>query len=170
MVLCFMLMTALLGLRGCTVSYSLSGASISHLVETVSISYFPNNAPMVAPILSSTFTDNLRDKFSRQTKLKQVDEDGDMSFEGEIVDYYSAPSSISTTGDGDAGAVMNRLTISVRVRFINKVEPQYDFEKTFRQFADYESHVMLQEAEQTLIPQIVEMLVDDIFNEAVSNW
>lgn len=157
-------------LKSCTVSYTLSGASISPLAETVSVAYFPNNAPMVAPMLSSTFTEELKDKFSRQTKLTFTEEQGDLSFEGEIINYYSAPSSIASTGDGDAGAVMNRLTIEVNVRFVNKIEPQYNFERRFRQYSDYESHIMLQEAEQTLIPEIVEMLIDDIFNAAVSNW
>ena len=39
---------------GCKVSYSLSGASIPANAQTVSIAYFPNNATLVAPSLSST--------------------------------------------------------------------------------------------------------------------
>ena len=66
-------------LAGCgyKVNYSLSGASIPPDAKTFSVAYFPNNAPMVAPILSSTLTDALRDKFTRQTRLTQVDEGGD---------------------------------------------------------------------------------------------
>ena len=69
-------------LAGCgyKVNYSLSGASIPPDAKTFSVAYFPNNAPMVAPILSSTLTDALRDKFTRQTRLTQVDEGGDFAF------------------------------------------------------------------------------------------
>ncbi|MBQ2033860.1 MAG: hypothetical protein II217_05725, partial [Alistipes sp.] len=53
--------------------YSLSGASIPEAAKTFSVAYFPNNAPMVSPTLSATLTEALKDKFSRQTKLQQVD-------------------------------------------------------------------------------------------------
>ena len=62
------------------------------------------------------------------------------------------------------------MTITVRVKFVNKAEPQYSFEKTFSNYGDYDTNILLTEAEGTLIPEIVEKLVDDIFNEALSNW
>ena len=153
-------------LPGCTIKYSLSGASIPANAKTFSVAYFPNNAPMVAPILSSTFTDALQDRFVRQTRLTQVSEGGDLSFEGEIIGYTSTPAAIS----GDEYAVKNRLTITVKVRFTNALKPEDNFDKTFSQGLEYDSNVLLQTAEQTLIPEIVDMLVEDIFNAAVSNW
>lgn len=159
-------------LNGCKVTYSLSGASISPLAKTYSVAHFPNNAPMVAPILSTTLTDALKDRFTRQTRLSNVFEGGDLAFEGEIIGYTSTPSAISGAGAGDVGAVRNKLTITVRVRFNNVIEPEYSFTegKVFSQSEDYDSNIMLQEAESTLIPEIVEKLVEDIFNAAVSNW
>lgn len=157
---------ALVLLAGCSVKFSFSGASISPNAKTVSIAYFPNNAPMVAPILSSTFTEALKDRFSRQTRLTEVSENGDLAFEGEITNYTSTTASVSS----QEAAVLNRLTITVRVRFTNALEPQYNFNKSFTAFSDYDSNILLQEVEGTLIPEIVEQLVDDIFNAAVSNW
>lgn len=156
---------AALLLTGCTVKYSLSGASIHVDARTVSVAHFPNNAPMVAPTLSSTLTDALQDRFSRQTKLNLVREGGDLSFEGEITNYITSPSSIS----GEQ-AVTNRLSITVRVRFTNILEPELNFSRTFTAFQEYPTSQALIEVESTLIPEIVEMLVDDIFNAAVSNW
>ena len=78
-----------------TVKYSLSGASIPPDAKTFSVAYFPNNAPMVAPILSSTLTDALREKFANQTRLIQVDEGGDFAFEGEITNYTSSTASVT---------------------------------------------------------------------------
>ncbi len=151
---------------GCTVKYSLSGASIPPNAKTVSIAYFPNNAAMVAPILSSTLTDALQDKFSRQTRLTLVPEGGDLNFEGEIINYVAVPTSVGA----DEHALMNRLTITVRVRFTNALDPQYNYNKTFSQFQDYSANQLLQSIEGQLIPEIVDMLVEDIFNAAVSNW
>lgn len=70
------------------------------------MAYFPNNATMVSPILSSTLTEALVDMFSRRTRLMQVDEGGDFAFEGEIVNYTSTTASVSS----DDYALLNRLT------------------------------------------------------------
>ena len=153
-------------LGGCKVKYSFTGASISPEATTVSIAYFPNNAPLVAPILSATLTDALQDRFLKQTRLNLVEEDGDLAFEGEITGYSSTAASIS----GDEYAQLNRLTITVKVKFTNKYDSKLNYTKTFSQYAEYDSNKLLQEVESTLIPEIVEKLVDDIFNAAVSNW
>ena len=150
----------------CQIKYSFSGASIPPDAKTVSVAYFPNNALLVAPILSSTLTDALQDRFSRQTRLTLVPEGGDLAFEGEITGYSSTPASIS----GDEVAVMNRLTITVKVRFTNSLDPNLNFNRSFSAFQEYNSSRLLQEVEPQLIPEIVEMLVEDIFNAAVSNW
>ncbi len=166
-----LLAALLLPLGGCKVKYSLSGASISPLAKTFSVAYFPNNAPVVAPILSPTFTDGLTEKFVRQTRLSQIKENGDLRLEGEIVGYTTAPSGI-TSGEGNNNqhASTYRLTITVRVRFINLIEPQYNFDRTFSQYAEYDITRPFNLIESTLITQITEMLVDDIFNAATSNW
>lgn len=156
-------------LTGCGVAikYSLSGASIPPDAKTFSVAYFPNNAPMVAPILSATLTDELTSKFARQTRLQQVQEGGDFAFEGEIINYTSTTASVSSQDY----ALLNRLTITVRVRFTNAVNEAASFSnKTFSAYADYDSTRLLTEVEGELIPQIVEQLVTDIFQATASNW
>lgn len=157
-------------LGGCQVRYSFTGGSISPDARTYSVVYFPNNAAMVTPALSSTLTDALIDRFDRQSRLMQLREGGDLNVEGEIVGYTSTPSAITGDALETGGAAMNRLTISVAVRFTNLVEPQFNFNRTFTQSLEYPTSQLLQQAEMTLIPEIVEMLVDDIYNAATSNW
>ena len=151
---------------GCTVKYSLSGASIPPDAKTFSVAYFPNNAPMVAPILSATLTDALVDKFSRQTRLTQVEEGGDFAFEGEITGYSSTTASVSSNDY----ALQNRLTITVKVRFTNAVDETMSFNKNFSAYSDYDATRLLNEVEQELITEIVDQLVTDIFQAAASNW
>ena len=156
-------------MTGCGVSikYSLSGASIPPDAKTFSVAYFPNNATMVSPILSSTLTEALVDMFTRRTRLMQVDEGGDFAFEGEIVNYTSTTASVSS----DDYALLNRLTITVKVRFTNALD-----EKTVagtglsQAYEDYDSTRLLTEVEGELIPQIVDKIVTDIFQAAASNW
>ena len=152
---------------GCTVKYSLSGASIPPDAKTFSVQYFPNNAAMVAPRLSATLTDELTQRFASRTRLVQVPEGGDFAFEGEIVGYTSVTSSVSS---GEY-ALQNRLTITVKVTFTNAVDEKASFKaRSFSAYADYDSTKLLNEVESTLIPEIVDQLVTDIFQASASNW
>ncbi len=165
----FLLLSAAVALLcGCGVSikYSLSGASIPPDAKTFSVAYFPNNATMVSPILSSTLTDALVDMFSRRTRLQQVSEGGDFAFEGEITNYTSVTASVSS----DDNALLNRLTITVKVRFTNALDESMSFNRTFSAYEDYDSTQLLTEVEGRLIPEIVDKLVTDIFMAAASNW
>ncbi len=153
-------------ISACTFKYSFTGASIPAEAKTVSISQIQNVATMVAPVLSSTLTDALKDRFASQTSLIQVSENGDLDFSGEITNYISSPVAVT----GDEYASMNRLTVTVKIRYASKFEPANNFDKTFSAYEDYDSNKLMQEVEPTLIPQIVEKLVEDIFNASVSNW
>ncbi len=160
---------ALLTLGGCKISYKLNQASIPLEAQTVSVPLFPNVAAMVYPALSPTLADKLQQRFAQQTKLTQVREDGDLAFTGEIVNYITTP--ISVTSAEEYSAAQQRLTITVRVSFSNRFDPQWNFQnRTFSQYADFDSSQQLQAVEATLVDQISEALVTDIFNASVANW
>lgn len=158
---------AVLSWISCSMSYSFTGASIPPEVKTIQIEQFPNNAPLVNPTLSQVLTDALRDKFQSQTTLVIVADDGDLVIEGEISDYNTRPAAIQS----DDVAALNRLTIAVRVTYINTVDDSQSFSnKTFSWYEDYESSQNLNTVADQLVPLIVESLVDDIFNQTVVNW
>ena len=146
--------------------YSLSGASIPEGAKPFSVAFFPNNAPMVSPSLSTTLVEALKEKFSRQTKLKLVEENGDFAFEGEIVGYSSTTASVSS----DNYAVLNRLTITVQVRFTNVVVPENSFNQRFSAYTDYDSTQLLTDIQSDFDQEVVKQLVTDIFQAAAANW
>lgn len=152
-------------LTGCGV-YSFTGASIPAEAKTVSVQYFPNNANLVQPMLSSVLTNTLRDYFMNQTSLAEVENNGDLAIEGEITDYVTAPTAIT----GDQTAALNRLTVTVNVRFFNKYDESKNFEQKFSQYEDYSSTLDLNSVQDELMETIVEKLCEDIFNKAVVNW
>jgi hypothetical protein len=167
MLLTVVIVSMIVGGCGYKVTYNLSGGSIPPEAKTFSVAYFPNNAPMVAPTLSNVLTEGLRDKFSRQTKLEQVDEGGDFAFEGEITNYTSTTSSVSS---GDY-ALQNRLTITVKVNFQNAIDQTQSFNsKSFSSYADYDAAQLLIDVQDQLIEEIVEDLVNDIYMAAAGNW
>ena len=151
---------------GCKISYSFSGASISPAVKTFSVQYFQNRAPLVQPGLSQYITDAVIDKCKGQTSLKYVNGTGDVNFEGDITDYITRPLTVAA----DAQAAMNRFTISVKVKFTNTVDPTLSFDQTFSRYEDYDSNIDLSRVESDLSAKIVEMIVEDIFNQAFVNW
>lgn len=152
--------------NSCKVTYSFSGASISPLAKTFSVSYFQNRAQLVQPQLSQTLTNALIDKIKSQTSLKYTEDEGDVSFEGEITDYNTRPLTVAA----DAQAATNRFTITVKVKFTNIIEPDFSFEQTFSRYEDYNSNLNLSDVEKDLSDNIVETLVEDIFNQAFVNW
>lgn len=154
-------------LSSCTISYKFNGASINYnLIKTISVSDFPIRAALVYPPLSEVFTNSLKDAYTQQTALQMVDVNGDLQVEGEITGYDLSPQAVGT----DAYATMTRLTITVKVRFTNTKESQYDFDRTFSAYQDFSSTQMLTDVQDGLIETITDELVDLIFNATVANW
>jgi len=149
---------------GCKV-YSFTGASISPDVKSISIAFFPSYAALAPANMPQLFTETLRDKFVSQTNLDLLPNGGDIRFEGFISDYRTQPVAIQGNS-----AAQNRLTISVNVTFTDTKDEAKSFEKTFTRFADFDSNVNLSDVEQTLIVEVNEQLIQDIFNQSVVNW
>lgn len=150
----------------CKISYSFTGASIAPTVKTFSVYYFPNRAKLVNPNLSQQFTDGLQEKLIKQTSLNQISENGDLEFNGQITEYDVRPMNIV---QGDLAA-QNRLTISVKVKFTNNKDHEQDWDKTFTAYEDFDSNNSLSTVEDSLVPEIIKKLTDDIFNASVANW
>jgi len=148
--------------------YSFTGADIDYnTTRTFQVNYFRNEAPLVEPSISRDFTDALQELMLNQTSLSQTNRDGDLIFEGEIVEYYIAP----ITATAEHKAAQNRLTIAVNVRFINKVNPEKDFERRFSYYHDYEGSAMLVGPQlSTATEEIFERITQDIFNASLANW
>jgi hypothetical protein len=146
--------------------YSFTQSYLSPDVKTVSIEYFPNMALLVVPTLSNTFTEALKDMFTRQTRLTQVDSDGHLHFSGEITDYRIMPTAITS----EEVASQNRLTITVKVRYVNQMDDKQSFDKSFSAYADYPGSASIEQYQSELIDEIVKTLTENIFNASVGNW
>jgi len=156
----------LFSLQQCKVGYSFSGVNISEEVETYSVEYFPNRAALVQAQLSQVFTDALMDKIQGNTSLIMNTDGGDVQFSGEITGYETRPTAITS----DEISARNRLTISVRVKYTNLMEPELDYDTSFSRYEEYDSSANLTDVENELIELIVEYLIEDIFNRAFVSW
>jgi len=150
----------------CQASYSFTGASISPEVQTVSVEFFQNNAPLAPPAASQLFTEAMKDIFLSQTNLVLVKSDGDLEFEGTITNYNSMPVAIQ----GNETAALTRVTMTVKVKFTNNKDDKQNFDQSFSRFEDFETSRDLSSVEEDLLNSINSQLVQDIFNKSVTNW
>ena len=160
----------LVGAFGCKIGYSLSGASISPDVKSVFVDYFRNRARVINPTLSQTFTEAMKDKFVNETGLSLHTDQGDLEFSGEITGYDVRPLSIQKSDTGRDFASMNRLTVTVKVVFVNNKDHEQDFNTTFSAYFDWDSSKAINQVENDAVQVITTQLVDDIFNKSVANW
>ncbi len=154
-------------LAGCHVKYSLNGASIDYTkIKTVSITDFQNLAPTVYPPLAQRFTEDLKDRFQRQTRLRDIPTNGDLSIEGEIVGYDLSAEAVQE----NAFAAKTRLTLRINVRFTNKVNEEENFEREFTSFGTFDSSQMFVDVQDQLCEELTKDIINQIFNATVENW
>jgi hypothetical protein len=153
-------------MAGCTGGYSFTGASIPPGAKTISVATFPNYASTVNPQLSQKLTDELMQMFASQTPLSVTTADGDLQVSGQITGYDTRASALSSSDE----VSMNRLTITIRVKFVNQIDPDADFEQQFSRYRDYAATQDFSAVESGLMSEIVTELCEDIFNKAVVNW
>jgi hypothetical protein len=135
--------------------------------KTYQVNYFQNNAPLIEPGIERTFTQKLQNLIQNQTNLNLVNSNGDLLYEGEIVDYRITP----TTATADITAAQNRLTITINVRFTNKNKETDNFEKKFSFFYNYSGTDQLVGSKLTeALEEIFERITQDIFNESLAKW
>lgn len=147
--------------------YSFTGTSIQPDVKTVTINYFEYKALKVNPSLSNDLTTALQDKFLKLTRLEQVDMDGDLEVTGAITGYDVRATAVTANEQ----AAQNRLTVTVKVSFMNRKYPEDDFDdKSFSAYADFDAMQSLDAVEASICEEIIEQLCEDIFNSTVANW
>ena len=167
----YMIMVAALAVTALIVHscgiYSFTGTSIQPEVKTVTINYFEYKALKVNPSLSNQLTEAMQDKFLKLTKLEQVDMDGDLEIIGAVTGYDVKATAVTASET----VAQNRLTVSVKVSFVNRKFPEDNFEdKSFSAYQDFDAMQSLESVEATLCEDIVEQLCEDIFNATVANW
>jgi len=154
---------------GCGV-YNFTGGDVG-TAQTFQVNYFQNYASQSPgstfdPGLDREFTLSLQDLILNQTSLDLVTANGDLLYEGEIVEYRVSP----MTATAEQRAAQNRLTIGVNVRFFNRTKEDVDFERRFSFFFDYDANSQLSSVRDEAHQAIFERINQDIFNESLADW
>lgn len=154
-------------LVSCAVSIKFNGANIDYsTTRSISVADFPNNAAMVNPTLSSNLSEGIRDLYQRQTRLDVLRKGGDLELEGEIIGYDLTAMAIAA----DSYSAETKLTIRVRVRFTNNINPEESFEKTYSAFQTFDSSQMLSDVQDELCNTMITEIAESIYNDTVAKW
>ncbi len=146
--------------------YRFTDASVDPNWKTFVIGQTLNISTLQNPNAAPNFTEKLKDKFSRETRLTLVRDNGDLEFIATITEYSIDPVSITNTET----TAQNRLNISVKVDCVNHKDVQKSFTQTFRDGENYDANKQFSDVESALINTIFDRLVQQIFNRTFSNW
>ena len=164
--------TALLALGSFSCGiYSFTGASIPAETETFQVNFFENQAgnrpgSTVEPGLDQEFTIALQDRILNLTNLSLTNSNGDLMYEGEIVEFSITPMSATA----EIKAAQNRLTMGVNLRYFNTKNEEDDFEKKYSFFYDFPADQQFYDVRDNALDEIFERITQDIFNETLAKW
>jgi hypothetical protein len=150
---------------GCGI-YSFTGAVIPPHLQTIAIPFVEDQALGAPPELAQRLTELLTDRFTGRTRLVLVadEADADVVLSVAIDRYTSVPAAVT----GQEVAARNRVTVGVRVQYLDRVEDRIRLERPFSETEDYNAAQLDQETTAALLA--LEQLAENIFTAATSDW
>ena len=166
----YIILLIVLHVHGCG-NYSFTGASIPEGTKSFQVNLFENNSgnnvgSIFEPGLDRDFTIALQNILENQTNLEMLQSNGDLLYEGEIVEYRVSP----MTATANLDAAQNRLTITVNVIFTNFKSEEDNFEQRFSFYFDFPAAEQLVSVKNEAHEIIFERITQDIFNASLAKW
>ncbi len=152
-------------LSACQVNYSFTGGQFSG-ANNFQVSYLRPQTALASSVYAQQLTEGLKDYLLAQSPLQLVTTNGDLVYEGSIVDYNLSP----IAAQGNEIASLTRLSITVRIKYTNQLEKELNFEKNFTKYADFPAGQDLFSVQEELWNNINDQLIQEIYNASVGNW
>jgi len=146
--------------------YGLKGISIPNDVETYFVDDIVRGVPNLPVDLHIQFGESLRRKVREQSRLKLDEQEPDIVFLGTISAYRIspvAPREGNTTN-------LNRLEIGLKIEYINYINEDDNWTKSFSAFQDFDSNGDFSSLEDDLNEAIIDDIMERVFNDAFTNW
>ena len=157
---------ALLLTIACSISYSFTGTNINYdVIKTIQIDKIANRAPYGWAPMEAMFNNKLQDKYANSTRLRLVKRNGDLQVAGEITGYDQFNKAVSA--DGYSSQVQLKLTVNIRFRN-NKMNQQWA--KQFSATTQYDARQSLATVQEGLVNEMIDDIIDQIFNATVAHW
>lgn len=146
--------------------YNFTGGSIATNVKTINISVFPNESSSGPPSMSQSLTEKIKDYYQSNSKLTVVTDNGDWQLSGYISGYVVTP----VAPKANETTALSRLTITVKAEFVNTKDETQNFSQAFSFYGDFDQTKSLSAVEKSLVDEILNQIVFDIFTKTTSNW
>lgn len=161
----FIILLFTLCISSCKI-YRFTDASVDPNWKTFTMAQTINRATLQNPNAAPNFTEALKNKFLRDTRLALNRENGDLDFSAIIIEYNIEPVAIT----GVETTAQNRLNITIKVECVNKREATKSYSQTFRDGENFSAAKQFADEENGLVNTIYDRLVLQIFNRTFGNW
>lgn len=148
--------------------YSFKGVSIPDEVTSFYVREFEiSNRAVKAPRqLGVVFTDQFKRKVMRESRLLFNESNPEIEFGGEISGFAIR----SVAPQPDETTAFSRLDIAIDVNYIDHLNEENNWSKTFSDFRNFDRNVNFLDVQDQLVKEIFEQISEDIFNESFSDW
>lgn len=146
--------------------YDFKGANIPSDINTFAVDFFANEAAIVNPQLSMSFTEKLKSKFQTETRLALTNGEGDYKFAGSVMEYSITPASLNA----EIGTAQNQFNIKIRVEFSCEKYPEKNFARDFSFFKIFDANSTFESVEESLSTEIQTQIVQQIFAAVALDW
>jgi hypothetical protein len=153
--------------QACTVSLINTGIDYT-VLESFSLEQFEVKNSNAPPTSGQVFSEQLKDRILSNTRLRYLDEDGDIQFSGNVTGYNIT----ALAPQADQTVAFQRLTIQITIDYkdIKQKDGSKDWNQNFSRFANFSADQDLSGVEDALIQEIYDQVLDDVFNKAFSGW
>jgi hypothetical protein len=147
--------------------YSFTGATVASHLNTIAVPLVEDMSVSPVTNMDAQMTDLLVERFVRQTRLslEPSENEADVILTARIERYTNEPTSVG----GELRATRNRVSVSVSVRYVDRVEDRELLQRTFTSFEDYDPAAGLDQ-ERVAAFAALRNIADDVFTAATSNW
>ncbi len=146
--------------------YSFKGISIDPEVKTFMLENLQTQASNANPNEAILLGERIKTKFLQGTRLTYNADKPHLLFSGAITGYTNT----SVAPQAGTSVAFVRLTVNVHIDCENTLDDKKNWSADFTRFADYASDADLSTIENNLLKEINDLLVEDIFNKAFTNW
>lgn len=146
--------------------YSFQGISIPPEIETYDMPFVEVRTGDAPVGVNQDFQQRMIDKISRESRLSLDSDNPDIIISCAITSYSIDP--VSPTSNDVVES--NKLTISIDVSYEDSTNEENNWNKKFTKNEQFPSSTNFQSVQEQLNEEIFDLLVEDIFNHAFTNW
>ncbi len=159
----FLILVGIMVFSGC---YSFRGISIAPQIKTFYVSDTKLKAAAAPGDLPEVFTEQLSEKIRSESPLKQNNRNPDIEFQPTITNFSYSTQAVSQNNQ----VALNKLTISVKIDFIDNINEDDSWTKSFSFSIPFDATADLNEIQDGLIEDIFDEITEQVFTEAFANW